>query len=272
MAVKLKIVAGLKYYLRVYLATVKINLIREMQFRLDFLVGGIAAAGWTMITMIFLSAIYGKVNSIVGWHYYELLTLLGFYRLVEGAGEFIFYRSFKKFSEDMRHGRLDSLLTKPVDFQFYISTRYVSIDSISSSLIGAAIFSYGFSHLETALPPLAWLVFTLLALCGFFIHYSFWVLTHALNFWLIKVDNLRNLVHGVVGTTRYPPEAYGRPAEIFFSFLVPLALIVAFPVRVILDRGQWWYLPFSLAMTFALFILSRKFFAFALKSYTSEGG
>ena len=117
----------LKHYFRFYRTVVLVNLARAMQYRLDFLVGIFATVGWTVITMVFLAAIFGKVPNIAGWTYFELIALLGFYRLIEGVGEFIFYQSFKKFSEDIRRGRLDMLLTKPVDFQFYVSTRFISL-------------------------------------------------------------------------------------------------------------------------------------------------
>lgn len=249
-----------------------INLTREAQYRLDFLVGILAAVGWTVISLVFLLAIYGKVPNIAGWQYSELIALLGFYRLVEGIGELIFYRSFKRFSEDIRRGRLDTLLTKPVDFQFYISTRYLSIDSVSSGLVGLCLFVYGLRHSTVVLTPSSLFLFALLFFCGVLVHYSFWVLIHSLNFWLVKVDNLRNLVHGVVSTSRFPPEAYGRRAEIFLSFVIPLALIAAFPVKALLARTAWWYLPFSLVVSILLFVLSRRFFFYALRSYASEGG
>lgn len=263
---------NLKHYLRFYRTVVLVNIARDMQYRLDFLVGTFATIGWTMITMVFLAAIYGKVPNIVGWTYYELLALLGFYRLIEGVGEFIFYRSFKKFSEDIRKGRLDMLITKPVDFQFYVSTRYITIDAVSSALVGFAIFWYGLRGAPHSFTPSTLVVFGALCFSGFLIHYSLWVFVHAFNFWLVKVDNLRNLIHGIVGTTRFPPEAYGRRTEVFMSFVIPLALVAAFPVKTLLSRADWWYLPFSIFVAFTLFILSRKFFYYALKSYSSEGG
>lgn len=262
----------LQHYLRFYRTVVLVNVTRAMQYRLDFLVGTFATVGWTVITIVFLAAIFGKVPNIAGWTYFELIALLGFYRLIEGLGEFIFYRSFKKFSEDIRRGRLDMLLTKPVDFQFYVSTRFISIEAISSALTGLAIFWYGLSHSSYVLTPISLAAFIGLCLSGFLIHYSLWVFVHAFNFWLVKVNNLRNLIHGLVGTTRFPPEAYGRRAEVFMSFVIPLALIAAFPVKTLLNRSEWWYLPFSLFISVLFLILSRKFFYFALKSYSSEGG
>lgn len=259
-------------YVKLYRALVVINLVHEMQFRLDFLMGILATVGWTLIAIVFMVALFGKVPAVAGWTYYELLVVLGFYRFLEGVGELVYYRGFKRFSEDIRRGRLDVLIAKPVDFQFYISARYLNIDSLSSALTGLAIFGYGLRHAPhaAALPTL--LLFAALALSGLLLHYSLWVMVHAFNFWLIKVENLRNLIHGILGTTRFPPEAYGRKAEIFFSFVIPLALIVAFPVKTLLFRGEWWYLPFSLGLSVLLFVLSRRFFFYALRFYNSEGG
>lgn len=261
-----------RHYLRFYRTSLAANLAREMQYRVDFWVGLLATVGWTGLTLVFLAAVFGQVPTIAGWSWPEILMVLGFYRFLEGLGEFLFDRSFKRFSEDIRRGRLDLLLVKPLDFQFYLSFRFAHFENLSTCLVGAALFAYGFSHTGVPLDPGRLAVFFALALLGFVFFYTLWFVVHLLNFWLVKVDNLRHLTHGLVATSRYPPEAYGRKAEIFLSFIIPLALMAAFPVKTLLGRASWWYLPFSLIFTGFFFFVSRRLLRVALRSYTSAGG
>lgn len=268
----MEIIKTIRHHLVFYRTALSVNLQRDMQYRLDFFLGLVSTGSWTLMSLVFISSIFSKVPRIAGYTYNEILIFLGLYRFIEGIGEAVFYRSFKAFSSDIRKGKLDLVLTKPLDTQFFISVRYTLLTKLGNSITGFLIFIYGITSEKSILTATNVFFFITLLITGFIFYYSFWFLINTFNFWLVKVDNLRNLIHSLVGISRFPPEAYGKSTEFFLNFVLPISVVVAFPGKALLNRFEYWHLPFSLAVSVLLLVISRVFFRFALRKYNSAGG
>lgn len=260
------------HLLRVYLTTVKLCFIQEAQYRFNFLVGLLLDFTHASLSLIFLQALFSKITAIAGWSFYEMVALFGVYQLAEAISSILFYEGLKDFAFSIRRGRLDLVLVKPVNTQFFVSTQKAHLRDFPTVVVGLALIIYGLSNLGTSFSFLRLPLFLYLFFLGFLSYYALRIFIITFNFWLPKVHNLRHLVHGVAGGTRFPIEAYGRKTGAFLTFVLPLAVIVSFPTKALLGKASFWHLPFALMVALFSLYLSNRFFRFALRYYTSAGG
>jgi ABC-2 type transport system permease protein len=72
---------------------------------------------------------------------------------------------------------------------------------------------------------------------------------------------------------RYPREIFrgtwATPFGLFFTFVVPVMLIVSVPADTMVKVFDWRFIVLTVAATAVLLVVSRRFFRHALQSYRS---
>src|SRR5258708_19161083 len=129
-------------YLRVYAVMLRNSLIREMNFKLNFLLWMLVELLWFLGQLAFIEVLYGQVQEIAGWSKWQVVTLVGVHQIVSQLFQSLFYVNLANLPELIRTGRLDLMLTLPIDTQFAVSTRQISFDCLVNALIGVAIVTF----------------------------------------------------------------------------------------------------------------------------------
>ena len=102
------------------------------------------------------------------------------------------------------------------------------------------------------------------------IQYSLWFLLASIAIWYVKVHNITEVLNGLLAAGRYPIDALPAGAYRFvFTFVVPVALLTTVPARVALGQSAARWLLFSAAFALGAFVVSRAFWRYALRYYTS---
>jgi len=127
--------------------------------------------------------------------------------------------------------------------------------------------------------PAVVVLYPLYILCGVAIMYSLMITLASTSIWLGRNQTLYNFWFYITNFSRYPMEIYSRgwgmPLWGFFTFVVPVLLVVNIPARLLaqpLAPRAWWEWPLAgfaiLATVFSL-LASRMIFRLALLSYRS---
>ena len=196
-----------------------------------------------------------------------------------------FMPNAEEFSELIRTGGLDFALLKPIDTQFLISFRKVDWSSLSNffaGLIIAVISLHNLAHRElnpmtpTALEVLLYLLFVAF---GIVIMYSLMICLSATSVWLGRNQTLYNFWFYITNFSRYPMEMYdrgwGRPLYGFFTFIIPVLLVVNVPARLLAKpidprtSSEWMLVGWAFVATILSVFVSRWIFYRALASYRS---
>ena len=111
--------------------------------------------------------------------------------------------------------------------------------------------------------------FCALAFFGIAILYSIWFIVCTLIIWFPRLSNLVDLLYNLNGLARFPPEMIYGLKNFFLLFLIPFTLTIALPTKVLFNRVLNGEIILLTAISFVLFWLSRKFWKFALRYYTS---
>jgi ABC-2 type transport system permease protein len=228
--------------------------------------------GYYLLIFQFTSSI-GKNT---GWGKYEFLTFLATTLFVNSIVQALFMPNAEEFSELIRTGGLDFALLKPIDTQFLVSLNKINWSSLANLLFAIGLLAYCLFHLPQ-LPGLVQIVlYPLYLVCGVAILYSLMIALAATSVWLGRNQTLYDFWFYITNFSRYPMEIYrgpvGGPLQWFFTFIVPVLVVVNVPARLMakpLAAQNWPLALFGVAAAAASLWLSRMIFTAAMRSYRS---
>jgi ABC-2 type transport system permease protein len=259
----------MRRYLRLYRVFWTNCLARETEFRANFWANLVTNAGWLLFFVIFLKVIYGNTRAVAGWTEGEAFVLMGTFGLVQGVFEIVALQNLSRLPELVRLGTLDFVLTKPVNPQFFVSTRYVKLDGAGHFLGALVVIAYGLSRSPHAIQPAGLLVYGSMLLGALGIYYGIYLATMTLSFWFIRLDNLAVLADMLFHVGRYPIDIFQGAARYVFTYVLPLAFMATFPTQALFGKLAPHFLLYGLLLAAALLVGSSLFWRFGLRFYAS---
>lgn len=259
-------------YIKIYKKILELNFSNLLIYRANFINNIISSISWALFSILSILLLTSKTNSFFGWTRNEMILLTGGYSILIGIFHTFFTRNFEKMSEIVNYGRLDSLLTKPVDLQFFISTRYVNFTSSFRIIVGIFLMIYIFQRNHINPSIFQFIGFSTLLIFGLITLYSIWFLVISITFWFPKLSNLPDFMYSFTSIGRYPSEMLKELSNYLFLFLIPITIIITIPMKALINKILIGDIGFMVIVSFVMLIISRKFWLFALKFYTSAGG
>ncbi|MCL4359875.1 ABC-2 family transporter protein [Patescibacteria group bacterium] len=256
-------------YIRVYKKLLELNFSALLIYRAHFLNSLVSSVAWGLFSLFSIVLLTSKITVVFGWSRDELLLLNGLYGIIIGCYHVFFSRNFERFSTIIHFGQLDSILVKPIDSQFLLTFWLVGYATFSRVLIALAYTWYiaGILHIIPTvwniLPIAGIMIFSLLTL------YSLWFIVITVTIWHTRLSNLTELMFSVTGAARYPAEMLHQLASYIFVFFLPFTLIINIPAKIFLSHARWQDAALLMGVAVGLFLVSRKFWRFALRFYTS---
>lgn len=257
--------------MRVYRSFARSSIQREMEFRANFFAKIGQNVVWIGFFTLVLLVIYGRTDSLAGWTRGEALILAATIFLMGSLCTGLFF-SLTEIPEQVRRGTLDFVLTRPLDAQFWVSTRRLAPEQIGSALVGAGMIVVGLRLDHLAPNLLQWGAWALLLACSVAIFYSLTLALMTTAVWFVRVDNLFVLTEMVQSVARYPTDIYGAGLARFLTFAVPVGLLGTVPAHVLARGVEAGTLLAALAWAAAALVGSRLFWRYALRQYGSASG
>lgn len=268
-------------YLRIYATFLRNSLVRDMQFRSNFIIECLSSMSWVFMNIGFYLIVFTYTNRIGDWQKWDFFVFLATTLLVNSLMQTFFMPGASNFSELIRTGGMDFLLLKPADTQFMVSLQRVSWSNLANFLVGLVLLAVSVYKLTTrSFDPLI-LVWSMLyiypfyILCGLAIMYSLMISLAATSIWLGRNQSMYDFWFYITNFSRYPMEIYnvnpfGNVLWTFFLFIVPVLVVVNVPARVMARPIlEPWLAGFALAATILSLVASRWIFSRALVQYRS---
>jgi len=269
-------------YLKVLLIFARNSLVRDMNFRANFLIDTFTSIAWMAMNLAFYTLIFQytpMLGADSGWGKYEFFLFLSTTLVVNSIVQALFMTNADEFSELIRTGSLDFALLKPIDTQFLVSLQRIEWSSLGNLVFGLVLIVYASVKLDEAPGPLEIALYLLYAACGVAILYALMIAMAASSVWLGRNQTLYDFWFYITNFSRYPREIYrgkyGDPLRWFFTFIIPVLVVINVPARFLVrslrpQTAEEWLLPiFTLAATAASLAASRWVFNRALASYRS---
>jgi ABC-2 type transport system permease protein len=258
-------------YLRVLLRFFQANLMAAMEYRADFLANALVAVASSLWTLAALQVFFMHRPRLGGWRYEEALIVAGLFIAFEGIMAALLRPNLEEIPEAIRQGTLDFVLLRPLDSQFLVSFQRMQIWHLTDILLGLGVVAWALARLGWP-PADRLLLFGVMLLAGLVIFYSLLMILITLSFWFVEVGNIMELIYTFFEAGRFPVTAFPTWVQIVLTFIVPIAFITTVPAQAVLGGLRPAGVVTGLAIAAVLFAVSRAFWRYALRHYTSAGG
>jgi ABC-2 type transport system permease protein len=220
-------------YLKVFGVMVSNCLVREMQFKANFLIRIFTEVLWLGMQWVFVEVVYGQTRAIGGWDKWQMIALLGTNHLVSQVFEGLFFDNCMRLTDLIRKGELDFVLVKPMNTQFLVSFRYSDYASFTNALLGVVVVLFAMGHMETHAGWTGLVWFALLALNGVAIMYAMLFTLSTLTFWIGRANNLFEFYWQLGQFSRYPGEIYRWLLRAALLTVLPMLVVTNFPATML---------------------------------------
>ncbi len=244
-------------------------MVEDLEYRTHFFSNVFTSLFWIIIAILTVQVFYWQTPAIGGWSYYETLVLLGVFNTINGFIELALRQNMGRMVEHIRKGTMDYILTKPIDSQFFVSFRHMVFWRVADMVWGLLLIGYALLKIGKWPHMGELLIFFILLASALLLVYSMWMILMTTSFWFVKIENLSFIFSSFFETTRFPVQAYSGWLRVFLTYVLPAAFITTVPSTVLIDEWTWTSTFLSFVVSFVFFALSRLFWKFALKHYTS---
>ncbi len=258
-------------YLEIYWLMVRNSLIREMNFKANFLLWMVVELLWFLGQIVFIEVLFQYVDQIGDWTKWEVVALVGTHQLIGQIFQAFFYVNVAELPELVRTGKLDIMLLLPIDAQFAVSTRKFGMDNVVNAGVGVAIVAFALAKLGVTptLPNI--LLYIIGVALGVCIHYSVMFTLASMSFWIVRAQGLIYGYFNLFNIGRYPDVVFRGIFRVIFSYLIPIIIVANVPVRMLtrtLENPVYGLLHLATAAIFVV-LASRLFWNFAIRRYSS---
>ncbi|KAB2640706.1 MAG: hypothetical protein DVB30_00910 [Verrucomicrobia bacterium] len=262
---------GLSHYWAIYSIMFRNSLIREMSFKLNFLLWMLVEVLWFMGQIVFIEVVFSYVGGIGGWSKWEVVLLIGTHQLIGQLFQAFFYMNLANLPELVRTGKMDFMLLLPVDTQFVVSMKQFGMDNVINALVGAGFVSFSLWKLAI-LPTFSQiLLYAVSVLCGILIHYCIMLVFAASSFWMVRSQGLIYGYYSLFNIGRYPDTIYRGAFKLVFSWLIPVIIVANIPSRILIHAAEnpWPIILQLIAATLLMVGATRLMWNSALRHYSS---
>ena len=241
----------------------------QLEYQANVLIELLAVAMSLSGSLFLLSLFYGPDQTLGGWSWAQALMVQGLYTVFDGMATTWLRPNLGAIVTHVREGTLDFVLLKPIDSQFWLSLRTLSPAGLPEIGLGFVVATWGAIQAGVVLSPLSVLAVLVMLVAGGLILYSLWFLIAATSIWFVKTWNATEVLRTLLASGRYPLSAYPPALRVLFTFLLPVAFLTTVPVEILLGQIQANSLLLGVLLAMTFFALSRSFWLFALRHYTS---
>ena len=263
--------SGSRKYTKVFKRLVKLELMTDLQYRLNFLFVFLSTTAWLFAEILLLQFLVARYDSIAGWNIYQLAFLVGVNQLwVGGAFYFIIWPSLASFAQMIKTGASDKLLTLPINTRFYISVHKINWTSLTICLNGILLCIYCVAKLQLTISFEQIMLFGVFIFISTFIVYCIQFIATCITFWLINAGSFLYIVNTVDRLSRFPYEIYLKGVFFFaFTFVLPIAVISNVPARIVFGTIEVKFLVYALVVAIMLYVISSVLWKKGLRRYES---
>jgi ABC-2 type transport system permease protein len=244
------------------------SLASEMEYRVNFVTATISSLGMLVGTVFTVNVLYDKNYQFAHWSREQSYLVVALFTLMEGVTSSCLSPNLSKIVQHVQRGTLDFILLKPLDAQVQLSTRNMSPWGFPNILLSLGLMGYAGMKLG-----LAWHQYVLgivPVLLAVVILYSLWFMVGTTTVWFTKIWNATEVLRGFLEAGKYPIQAYKQVAvRFFFTYILPVVFITTIPAEVMLGKRGAQFILVEAAIAGALLVISRAFWKWAMRSYTS---
>lgn len=254
-------------------------LIRDLTFRANFILECLTSLGWMSMNLAFYLLVFtftSEIGKDTGWTREPFFAFVATGLIINSIVQALFMPSAEELTEMVRTGGLDAVLVKPLDAQFLLSMHRVDFSAFANGFVGVGLLAWAVLRFAEPPPPIAWVLYPLLLLCGVAILYALVIMLAAATIHMGRNQSLYDFWFYLTNFSRYPAEIYsgpwGDPLRAVCTFVIPILVVVNVPARAIaqpFSETSGWVVLGTVTAAVASLAVSRLVFQWSLTRYRS---
>lgn len=256
-------------YLRLWLSFLKMSWMADIEYRLNFTVRILGEVVWYAAQLSVFEVLYTHTSTISGWDVHSMRVFMGTLFFADVVYMILFSENLDMFFSLVRKGDLDLYLLKPVNSQFMVSCRKVSVAYIVNMLMVLVYLIWGILNLNHAVSPLQLLGYATMILLGVVTIYSLRFMFSTLAIIFQDFTSIQFIWHQLYRLGTRPDILYPSFLRLFIMTLFPVAFFASVPARVLIEGFDIYMLLASLVFGLGFLALSNRAWEAALKKYSS---
>ena len=226
-------------------------------------------AGKILRFIFFVSFLFFLVKgagNLAGYNSTQAIFFFLTYMVIDTTAQF-FFREVYKFRNYVVTGDFDLILTKPMSSLFRVLMGGADvIDLFTIPPILAAVVYVG--NLLTPTPQEV-LIYILLVLTGLLITAAFHIIVISFGIITLEVDHTIMIYRDITSMGRFPVDIYKEPLKGVLTYFIPVAIMMSLPAKAFMGLATYQAILTALLLAVIFMLISKRFWNFALKKYTS---
>lgn len=254
--------------LRLFGAIFSVSLRREFAFRANLVFQLLMTATGIASGLAALGIVYSQTRTLGGWPLGETIVLLGTYQIMSGILSTFIEPNITWFASQVKSGKLDEVLLKPVSSIFLVSLGACAPLALPQLVMGIAVIIIGLH--ELGIVPTLWGVigWLLLTMVGIAVTWASRVLLASLALWSPGVE--LDVVYGAVWQFgRYPVSIYRQPVRFVLTWILPVAFVSTYPSRALTQGASPVLIVVGWGIGLAAIVVVQTAWSIGLRRYTS---
>jgi ABC-2 type transport system permease protein len=217
--------------------------------------------------MGFLYMIFLRTNILVNYQFWHVLLFYLTFNLIDSTTQMLF-REVYRFRVKLINGNFDHMLLKPINSLFYVLFAWTDLLDLITLVPLIILIIIVFLHIPH-INIIGILLYILLIINALLIAMTFHIFVLSLAILTSNVDNTIMLYRELTGLGKLPIDIYTEPFRSFITFILPIGIMMSFPVKVVLGLLELKFIIYSFIFTALLLFLSIGFWNLSLRKYTS---
>ncbi|MFB6100437.1 MAG: ABC transporter permease [Candidatus Nanohalobium sp.] len=244
----------------------------RLVYKSDFILGFTAQAISLATSLVFLTLIFSRVETINGWTFNQMLFLAGLGGFIMNLHHVFLFNVYRLGRKFIVRGKMDRLLVRPLNPLFQVYADDVSDNNLSKLIANAALILYAGSRMALNLGVIDFIYAAMAVASGVLVFAGIFLIFATTAFWTGRSRSAMWLVFQLSDFRKYPYSIYQLPIQILLITVVPLAFASFFPATFFLDKSGWttWQIA-SVIVGPVFYLIAYGFWKFGLSRYSSTG-
>lgn len=216
---------------------------------------------------LFLLLLVSKTKVLSGYGLWQVVLFYLTFNFIDSATQMVF-RDVYRFRQQIVSGSFDLILVKPVNSLFRVLFGGADLLDMITLLPFMAFIMFAASKIPTITFG-GILIYLILLGNALFISMSFHIVVLALAILTTEIDHAIMIYRDFTGMGKLPIDIYGEPLRSFVTFVIPVGVMMTYPVKAMIGLLSIWGIILAFALSFSIFAFSIILWRFALRRYTS---
>jgi ABC-2 type transport system permease protein len=261
--------AAIARHARLWRDFLRLALVREAHFRANLVTTISVGLVSIVIGLIPVLLLFSYTSDVDGWSRADVIVLVGVHQAMTGLLAMFVAPNMMRMTEYITRGDLDLMLIRPVNTQFYVTTRWMQPAEVFNVLTGAVLIAIGIAQASSTPGPLDIGQGLLVFGAGFVLLTCIWSALAFCVFWLSSVSSITMFFYDIMQAGRYPVSFFPVAIRTILTFVVPIAFATTFPAQAITGGISWWVVAGAVAFALLAVVLTRLFWTTAVRRYSS---